>query len=249
MFPRFSMNDAPDSMIGNAIHFGYVGLWHTLIRNLANLSNLIFGHFVHPVMFSVYSRIILSAPAFLDHIGHVVLVCAQKQMGRIYTFSIVASMANKHTLWNWAACQLIGKPVSASRPGFGNGEVTIPLPVYVARPAPTLVGPAFINVRPETFFWRWPVFWKLTRTLVTARGSFGGPGKFTNNLFATNDAMTNFFHSLLQAKVRCLALFRLLSREHGLSTKQRTFTRKIKRPTNSLDGFIIPPLCVGSVPE
>jgi hypothetical protein len=51
--------------------------------------------------------------------------------------------------------------------------------------------------------------------------------------------VNSHWHFILQTKARCLALFQFLSRESGLSAKQRAFIRKIKRPTNSLDNLII----------
>lgn len=116
------------------------------------------------------------------------------------------------------------------------------VPVFlVSDPLPTFIGAALDNIRPKPFLKR-RMASGLSRTGITTRDTPIISKKTAPDFFTAYGAISNLdlFHSILQAKVRCLTLFRFLSRESGSVRKTTDLCPEIKNPVNSLDGSIIP---------
>ena len=100
------------------------------------------------MLFPAQVRHIPFTTALFGHIHHVVFLCSQKQVGRVYARRVVASMADKQTLFNRAICQLKRKPVGkVFLPA--ETEVTIPPAVCACGPVPALVCAATVDLLPK----------------------------------------------------------------------------------------------------
>lgn len=54
------------------------------------------------------------SPAFDDHVGRIVGVCAEKKMVWVYTQPHIAAVANAHSLRNFTPCDLEGQAMHHS---------------------------------------------------------------------------------------------------------------------------------------
>ena len=110
----------------------------------ANLSNLFFCE--NGVAFALVFTVFLAI--FTFHVGHIVGMCAKKQVVRIYALSIVAVMTDVHALWNRAVAQLVTKPM-CERHCWLDIESSVIGICFVAHPLPTAVWRIFVDVFPE----------------------------------------------------------------------------------------------------
>lgn len=171
MPPCDFVNDVPDSGLTNTELSGQGILRNSLVRQVSNLAHLCFGQCgigmritTRQQFWMFPRRIIVAASEFfgmgsrpvsiakgrttlIRRIPIVVGERANKQMIWIYTASVIATMTNQHSFWNFAKRHYVGKAVRA---------LFVKLPVSRRKncslPIPTLVGVTAFNFRPETSF-------------------------------------------------------------------------------------------------
>lgn len=201
MFPCSSGRRTPNNIITNAEALGVFGdIAFSRIVICADLSYYLIREFMKFFFFTA----VFTRSSLVYHILHIIVSCSQKQMGRIYTLAIITCMANKQPWWYCAILDFVRNP-RGNKP-FSPSTISENFSITTSRqrtgPIPALFLSSFINMKPESIFYR--------------------KTKFCS-------------HVSPKVKARCLMLFRFLSREQVFSTKQRAFTRKIKKTINSLD--------------
>lgn len=143
MLPTLSLGNIRHGRLGNTIFVCDCLLGSNSLRAFAtNFSNLplceLGGMMCVPALVA----------SFVCHILIVVSMSTKKQMGRIDTSRIVATMANAHAVWNWAIVKLI--TVAMRKHAF---TVDSHLPVTKCHtetcPFPTIIGTTLIDLRPK----------------------------------------------------------------------------------------------------
>lgn len=141
----FPVNQTAHSLIGDIMHFGKLQNTHVEFgKLLAQRLGFFVGETCQAMCFAARSIL-----AFLfKHICDVVLLCASKQVCRIHTGAIVASMAYKQIVRNRFYGQSIGDSMRANRDA-PNGKLTVSIWEAGALPKPTIVWSRFRNFCPE----------------------------------------------------------------------------------------------------
>lgn len=92
--PTFSFLDECNHLSGYTVSFSYRLKSST---GFTNFYNIFIREFCIWMPFSTSIR----TSTFTDHVSDIVSWCSQKKMFWIYTWGIITSMANVHSLWNW----------------------------------------------------------------------------------------------------------------------------------------------------
>ena len=150
MFPPIPTPNSPYGVFANT-KSGYT-FFQRKCREL-DFSGLRIGEFVFGMFFS--SEIYLSS--FFDHILGIVRFGPQKQMSRIHTRGIVATMKNTQSFWNRSVVDFprhsMGEPSFSILTGliyFIRQQQSVPLFISECRPNPTTIG--LMDFGPESFF-------------------------------------------------------------------------------------------------
>ncbi len=81
---------------------------------------------------AAYAQVIPPSSSILGkHIVHVVKLCSQEKMNRIYAATVIACVKNQHILWNWSDEQFIRNTVSTESRSFTTSRTNCPISVNV----------------------------------------------------------------------------------------------------------------------
>jgi len=146
MSPAFIANNFADLGARDMVFDCQGGLSNSAIgKTKANLSHVGFVELCTGVLFAA------KLSAFAHLVGGIVLDSAKKEMGRIDASSIVAAMANKHTIWDFAIMQAVRKTMG--RLMLFSGEIEIPVSIPRGQfPVPTGIRGRLLDMFPKSFF-------------------------------------------------------------------------------------------------
>lgn len=146
MPPGLSQLDERNERLANAI-----GVCHKLLGSAprTKLSDLTDLRFCEPSpTVSPTPKAMLPIPKHL--VIHVVSMSANRQMGWIYAWWIVAGVANLKAIWNRADVQFIADAMGVLV-GSSDLETPVTLAPQSCRPGPAFVWVADVNLGPEPF--------------------------------------------------------------------------------------------------
>lgn len=104
----------------------------------------------HSVLFSPRSCFL--HPAFFHRIVHVVLLCSQKQMGRIAAGWIIAMMTYKQCFWEFSMLQKVCETMRFCFRHSPSVKITVALGVFARLPRPTFLRTALFHLAPKPNF-------------------------------------------------------------------------------------------------
>lgn len=141
-----STHDGGDVAIRNAVKNGYVSVAATIAGEGTNRAN-----------FVVRQLEISGVSALLDHVGDVVRVGPEKEVGRIAARRIVAAVADEQTIWDLSVGDFPDhsvRPTASATPACSapDCEEAVALRATRGQPRPALIGTATLNLGPESFF-------------------------------------------------------------------------------------------------
>lgn len=145
MIPSLPVNHVIDTSNRDAVTGGEV-----LLRNdprcveRANLNDLISGESGVVIRFPKD----MAKTSLADGISYVVALRPEEEMIRSDTAAVIALVANKESVWNWANIQQIGDAMRHLRPAVET-EVAIGPRIRTALPLPAVA--RFVDLRPKTF--------------------------------------------------------------------------------------------------
>jgi hypothetical protein len=87
--------------------------------------------------------------ATLDHIGHIVGLRPEREMGWIHARLHVATVTHDKPSREFTSVQGVGEPMRWHCCAMPNAEVSVPVPVLRASPEPALVSGATIDLEPK----------------------------------------------------------------------------------------------------
>ncbi len=148
MFPAFAIDDKANNRTSNAVFCGKSFALFALLIAGANVANGLLGEL------GVMSRLAMfgSFAAFRHHIVNVVLMCAKKQMSRIDTGRIIASMKHPQSIGDLSQRRYF--ITHAMRRGVRmlaviQANMSIPVLVAMPHPIPTFIGAAHVYLFPK----------------------------------------------------------------------------------------------------
>ena len=152
MAPAFAADDRAYMRLANAELCG-----EFVLVGFADAISLSDGKHVNCRQFGAAVAFTLAWQASLvDAVAHVVRACSEKQVARIITGAIVASMEHVKFVWNLAVRQQPGhtmRRLYAVEP-----EVSVSEPAQKPNPRPALIGTASVDLGPEALR-NWPFHW------------------------------------------------------------------------------------------
>lgn len=161
MNPSLAVNNHRNSAFADMVSTRKAADFSPLRREaVTNSFNVLLGKFSHVVVATAQNTIrFLNSPvlpAFLPamlrvHISHIVGMCSDKKMGRVYTGPNITGMANEQSIGDSPNMQFVGKPMGGN--GFVRSapdeQLSIPARGFITNPQPTSCG--FLNLLPEPF--------------------------------------------------------------------------------------------------
>ncbi len=128
MFPAFPQTNHADVYLADSVLLGYNPLENARRMFSSNFFNGSLGKLSGVMRFAL--DISSFAAAFFGRVSHVFKLRANPKMGRIATWPIVAGMAHKKTIWDWAVGQFkrhaVSRPLSTEWPHIVTRSVTVP---------------------------------------------------------------------------------------------------------------------------
>ena len=152
MNPRLPVHDSPDGALTDAIFFGHLQLFITVVGALADLSDLVLSQFrLHVGHAFVVGGAMLRAASLSNAVAHIVEVFAKEQMPRIAAWRVIAFVADKATFRDWSVDDFIDGAMGAdatwsSRGWFG--RVSVAVHVSAPSPRPALVWSMLLYAAP-----------------------------------------------------------------------------------------------------
>lgn len=143
--PSATVDNIANMRLANAIDHGKLSLEDaTSGIPTANFIDLILGQFRAATSFA------MRVPPFLAGISQVVLIRTEKQVGRIDTGSIIASMAHIQTFGYWAIVEFVRHAMSLAHRASTEADTPIAVVVERALPLPAIVRATLVNHCPES---------------------------------------------------------------------------------------------------
>ena len=100
----------------------------------------------------------ISATAFFNHVFHIIRMRSKPQVFRIYTWRIVARMANTKSILNWPIMHIVGNYVSSDHFGLPsnttNSNAAISCGIAGPSPFPAFAIGFFVYLFPKTIWKR-----------------------------------------------------------------------------------------------
>lgn len=147
--------------------------------------------------------------SLLNHISHVVLVCACKQVIRVYTSLIIAAVTHKQPFRDWAFVQFVREAVHQSRLGIdahcsvsmcGNCPSPPPACIGLIDSSPEAVDSVIAPSGLELCFPGWPIN---SRVMVFSESSRHMRGRDRRDHGATS-ALTRYFRHRQNSRAELL---------------------------------------------
>lgn len=125
----------------------------------ADFYHLFVGKYRH----AMSDSLLMSLAILAVSVCAIISLCSSKKMIWIATKRGVAFMADEQTVWNWAVRQLVSNAMGSKH--FAIIGLIFPISLDGrSLPQPTIIWPALIDVRPETFGkWGFETFGVMTR--------------------------------------------------------------------------------------
>lgn len=100
-----------------------------------------------------------------NHIEDIVGVCTKKKMIGVHTSTVVASVANEKTIWDWANIKLIAKSMGKNQPLSSSSKIkfSIALAICVTSPFPASMERNNGDLLEKTILWGPWMSWHLRR--------------------------------------------------------------------------------------
>ena len=147
MRPMFFVDNRSNGATTNSIYLSNVYLSHAVSIQLANAWNILLNQF----RLSMPLTLGLIFASFVKHVINIILNGSEKEMIGITARSYVALVETTESVWYGSIlqfpCNAMGKFACSV---FAYSSV--PMPIFVCTPKPTLVRFAFVDLGPESFF-------------------------------------------------------------------------------------------------
>lgn len=131
------VNSRPHSAFLQVKRKGYRYLFFSVFVSFSDFSNYLWGKYGESMFFTNISRLVRRSPFFVS-VLNIINISTKKKMRRIYTRSIVASMANTHSFRDFSPIEKIRETVSSyifsfyfQRAIAVGGELSLPLPTSI----------------------------------------------------------------------------------------------------------------------
>ena len=163
MSPRSAFNDLPDIAAVNAECFGYGRKRRSAIMKAPDLQNVGRAELPSrddiPILARAANATAATLPTpLLSHVFRVFLGRSRKQVGWIHARRIVASVADKHPVWNRSVMNFPRHPMGINSLSAFAAPVDHSIARLEAtpRPFPTRLGARWDNISPKTGLkWYW----------------------------------------------------------------------------------------------
>lgn len=159
MFPTYTANDVTDDALRDFVPRSNFALSYAILSQLQNRFDLRIGELC--VAMLLPNR----HPAFLHRVIQIVLGCADKQMGRIAAWPMVAVVTNVQAFWNWSVSQFIRYAVRSRETTVVKSKHAIDV-LLGSFPRPAFVWFTDLNLAPKSIF-----HWKATNSAPTGFGA------------------------------------------------------------------------------
>lgn len=131
MFPRSATHSVFSGRISDLKLPCQIRNRHPLIKEASHTLYSLFGKISYPIFTS-------TCPAFIHHILYILGICPQKQMFRVHTTSVVASMTHQHVFRYVSHMNCVRKSVRPPKLTMA-GKYSIPFVTLSRNPRPTFI--------------------------------------------------------------------------------------------------------------